>query len=64
MCPTHASSPHASIFAQQAVSLFAVSLNAVIVAATLEEPRFFRSGPGDATLTLFPPDRLSPITAP
>src|SRR5215212_2540393 len=60
MCPTHAPSPHASIFAQQDVSLFAVSLNAVIVAATLEEPRVLAVRDGRRNLDALPSGPLVP----
>jgi ADP-ribose pyrophosphatase YjhB (NUDIX family) len=60
MCPTHAPSPHASIFAQQDVSLFAVSLNAVIVAATLEEPRVLAVRAGRRNLDALPSGPLVP----
>src|SRR3954465_15937625 len=60
MCPTHALSPHASIFAQQDVSLFAVSLNAVIVAATLEEPRVLAVRAGRRNLDALPSGPLVP----
>src|SRR3954452_1583803 len=60
MCPTHASSPHASIFAQQDVSLFAVSLNAVSVAATLEEPRVLAVRAGRRNLDALPSGPLVP----
>ena len=60
MCPTRVPSPHVSIFAQQDVSLLAVSLNAVIVAATLEEPRVFAVRAGRPNLDAVPSELLVP----
>src|SRR5215212_11138961 len=60
MRPTHASSPHAPSLAQQDAPLFAVSLNAVIVAATPEEPRILVLRTEHGRLEALPAGPLTP----
>src|SRR4051795_5933291 len=60
MRPTHASSPHAPSLAPQDAPLFAVSLNAVIVAATPEEPRILVLRTEQGRLEALPAGPLTP----
>ncbi len=60
MRPTHASSPHAPSLAPQDAPLFAVSLNAVIVAATPEEPRILVLCTEPGRLEALPAGPLTP----
>src|SRR4051794_31598907 len=60
MRPTHAPSPHAPRLAPQDAPLFAVSLNAVIVAATPEEPRILVIRTGQGRLEALPAGPLTP----
>jgi hypothetical protein len=60
MRPTHASSPHAPSLAQQDAPFFAVSLNAVIVAATPEEPRILVLRTEQGRLEALPAGPLTP----
>src|SRR3954470_21212598 len=60
MRPTHAPSPHAPSLAQQDAPLFAVSLNAVIVAATPDEPRILVLRTEQGRLAALPAGPLTP----
>src|SRR5215207_4499439 len=60
MCSTHASSPHAPSLAQQDAPFFAVSLNAVIVTATPEEPRILVLCTEQGRLEALPAGPLTP----
>src|SRR3954469_21528398 len=60
MRPTHAPSSHAPRLAQQDAPLFAVSLNAVIVGATPEEPRILVLRTEQGRLEALPAGPLTP----
>src|SRR3954452_17455239 len=60
MRPTHAPSSHAPSLAPQDAPLFAVSLNAVIVAATPDEPRILVLRTEQGRLEALPAGPLTP----